>query len=288
MNKEAKFVLTVSAVDGDPLKLGKYRVTGETESTVTIGEGEKARTIQKSAFYKCRNILVDTMIGTDEGKLKAAWDSAITQAMEKAKKRFSSMAFTPIPTESSPNAALSDSIPRVGKEIAQPELSSPSQIGEAIPPSSIPSNTATAKSVSNANIYARAISIEWDKLESLLALWAVKWFRDNSLITIEAHQEQYSDNPDGWYIYLCNLRKEDRPVISEILRKHDPEQEIKLSKEWESEESNGPLSLSFSCAVSNHIVAEEIFPSLDPPFTFGVNRAIASPADIIFISDCQK
>lgn len=276
---------------------------------VTLNIRGELMDIEPSDMYQRPEDVTDGfMVGVNEEKLTTMWNKAVKrqaiqalnslnrfliikeQPEEKAEKPLES---TPKPEQtahekesSAPNTQLSSSEsselkgepePKETPTVSSEELA---RKQEGIHEESAIAQTTT---VSSEELFAHAIDLDIEFMDVLMMNWVSKTFPVESRAYANIVSGMYGT--PGWTLVLDGLSAIDRDTMTAFLAHYDSEHDIDLTNEWEEGNPNADnWSIALTTAICNRLMGEEILPSLDPPFCYGVDSAIYAGKSITFIS----
>lgn len=145
------------------------------------------------------------------------------------------------------------------------------------------SANAQTPTVSSEELFAHAVDLDIEYMDELMLDWVSKTFPAESKAYANIVRGMYAT--PGWMLVLDGLSAIDRDTMAAFLTHYDKEHDIDLTNEWKEGSPNADnWSIALTTAICNRLMGEEILPSLDPPFCYGVDSAIYTGKSITFIS----
>lgn len=252
---------------------------------VTLNISGELMDIEPSDMYhRPDDVTNGFMVGVNEEKLTTMWNKAVKrQAIQElnALNRFLIIKEQPEDKTEKPL----ESNPKPGQTAHEKESSAPNTQLSSSESSELkgepePKETPT---VSSEELFAHAIDLDIEFMDELMVDWVSKTFPVESRAYANIVSGMYGT--PGWTLVLDGLSAIDRDTMTAFLAHYDTEHDIDLTNEWEEGNPNADnWSIALTTAICNRLMGEEILPSLDPPFRYGVDSAIYTGKSITFIS----
>lgn len=268
---------------------------------VTLNIRGELMDIEPSDMYQRPDDVTDGfMVGVNEEKLTTMWNKAVKRQAIQALNSLNR--FLIIKEQPEENPSESKPVPKQELPAPNPQLSSPesSELKEEPKPkeeSTLSSEEFARKqeethgesastqtpTVSSEELFAHAVDLDIEYMDELMVDWVSKTFPAESNAYANIVRGMYAT--PGWMLVLEGLSAIDRDTMASFLAHYDTEHDIDLTNEWEEGSPNADnWSIALTTAICNRLMGEEILPSLDPPFCYGVDSAIYTGKSITFIS----
>lgn len=273
---------------------------------VTLNIRGELMDIEPSDMYQRPDDVTDGfMVGINEEKLTTMWNKAVKrQAIQalNSLNRFLIIKEQPeeIPSESKPvpeQAAHEQEPPTPNTQLSSSESSELKEEPKPKEESTLSSEEFARKqeethgesaiaqtpTVSSEEFFAHAVDLDIEYMDELMVDWVSKTFPAESNAYANIVRGMYAT--PGWMLVLDGLSAIDRDTMAAFLTHYDKEHDIDLTNEWKEGSPNADnWSIALTTAICNRLMGEEILPSLDPPFCYGVDSAIYTGKSITFIS----
>lgn len=240
------------------------------------------------------------MVGVNEEKLATMWNKAVKRQAIQALNSLNR--FLIIKEQPEENPSESKPVPEQELPAPNTQLSSQesSELKEEPKPKEEPtlssekftrkqeethgeSANAQTPTVSSEELFAHAVDLDIEYMDELMLDWVSKTFPAESKAYANIVRGMYAT--PGWMLVLDGLSAIDRDTMAAFLTHYDKEHDIDLTNEWKEGSPNADnWSIALTTAICNRLMGEEILPSLDPPFCYGVDSAIYTGKSITFIS----
>lgn len=252
---------------------------------VTLNIRGELMDIEPSDMYQRPEDVTDSfMVGVNEEKLTTMWNKAVKRQAIQALNSLNRFLIIKEQPEEKAEKPL-ESTPKPEQTAHEKESSAPNTQLSSSESSELkgepePKETPT---VSSEELFAHAIDLDIEFMDVLMMNWVSKTFPVESRAYANIVSGMYGT--PGWTLVLDGLSAIDRDTMTAFLAHYDSEHDIDLTNEWEEGNPNADnWSIALTTAICNRLMGEEILPSLDPPFRYGVDSAIYTGKSITFIS----
>lgn len=252
---------------------------------VTLNIRGELMDIEPSDMYQRPDDVTDGfMVGVNEEKLTTMWNKAVKRQAIQALNSLNRFLIIKEQPEEKAEKPL-ESTPKPEQTAHEKESSAPNTKLSSSESSELkgepePKETPT---VSSEELFAHAIDLDIEFMDVLMMNWVSKTFPVESRAYANIVSGMYGT--PGWTLVLDGLSAIDRDTMTAFLAHYDTEHDIDLTNEWEEGNPNADnWSIALTTAICNRLMGEEILPSLDPPFRYGVDSAIYTGKSITFIS----
>lgn len=268
---------------------------------VTLNIRGELMDIEPSDMYQRPDDVTDGfMVGVNEEKLTTMWNKAVKrQAIQalNSLNRFLIIKEQPEENHSESKPVPEQELPAPNTQLSSPESSELKEEPKPKEESTLSSEefarkqeetheesaSAQTPTVSSEEFFAHAVDIDIEYMDELMLDWVSKTFPAESNAYANIVRGMYAT--PGWMLVLDGLSAIDRDTMAAFLTHYDKEHDIDLTNEWKEGSPNADnWSIALTTAICNRLMGEEILPSLDPPFCYGVDSAIYTGKSITFIS----
>lgn len=257
--------------------------------------------IEPSDMYQRPDDVKDGfMVGVNEEKLTTMWNKAVKRQAIQALNSLNRFLIIKEPPEEkpseskpapeqeppAPNTQLSSSESSELKEeprFKEKSTLSPEESAQKQEEVTEKSANAQVSTASSEELFAHAVDLGIEYMDELMMDWVSKTFPAESNAYVNIVHGMFGT--PGWMLVLEGLSAIDRDTMTAFLAHYDTEHDIDLTNEWKEGSPNADNgSIALTTAICNRLMGEEILPSLDPPFCYGVDSAIYTGKSITFIS----
>lgn len=263
----------------------ELRPVSMARKKVTLNIRGELMDIEPSDMYQRPEDVTDGfMVGVNEEKLTTMWNKAVKRQAIQALNSLNRFLIIKEQPEEKAEKPL-ESTPKPEQTAHEKESSAPNTQLSSSESSELkgepePKETPT---VSSEELFAHAIDLDIEFMDVLMMNWVSKTFPVESRAYANIVSGMYGT--PGWTLVLDGLSAIDRDTMTAFLAHYDSEHDIDLTNEWEEGNPNADnWSIALTTAICNRLMGEEILPSLDPPFRYGVDSAIYTGKSITFIS----
>lgn len=244
---------------------------------VTLNIRGELMDIEPSDMYQRPDDVTDGfMVGVNEEKLTTMWNKAVKRQAIQALNSLNRFLIIKEQPEEKPSE--SKPVPEQEPPAPNTQLSSSESSELKEEPKSKEKST-----LSSEELFAHAIDLDIEYMDELMVDWVSKTFPAESNAYANIVSGMYAT--PGWMLVLDGLSAIDRDTMTAFLAHYDTEHDIDLTNEWKEGSPNADnWSIALTTAICNRLMGEEILPSLDPPFCYGVDSAIYTGKSITFIS----
>ena len=252
---------------------------------VTLNIRGELMDIEPSDMYQRPDDVTDGfMVGVNEEKLTTMWNKAVKRQAIQALNSLNRFLIIKEQPEEKAEKPL-ESTPKPEQTAHEKESSAPNTKLSSSESSELKGEPELKETptVSSEELFAHAIDLDIEFMDVLMMNWVSKTFPVESRAYANIVSGMYGT--PGWTLVLDGLSAIDRDTMTAFLAHYDTEHDIDLTNEWEEGNPNADnWSIALTTAICNRLMGEEILPSLDPPFRYGVDSAIYTGKSITFIS----
>lgn len=252
---------------------------------VTLNIRGELMDIEPSDMYQRPDDVTDGfMVGVNEEKLTTMWNKAVKRQAIQALNSLNRFLIIKEQPEEKAEKPL-ESTPKPEQTAHEKESSAPNTQLSSSESSELKGEPEPKETpmVSYEELFAHAIDLDIEYMDELMVDWVSKTFPVESRAYANIVSGMYGT--PGWTLVLDGLSAIDRDTMTAFLAHYDTEHDIDLTNEWEEGNPNADnWSIALTTAICNRLMGEEILPSLDPPFRYGVDSAIYTGKSITFIS----